>query len=108
MAGLPNRVRVTEPHPTAWPDELPGGSQVPPEGSRDPRPSKEPRPPWTTSPRLSEGEAIRRRSGDGQPQQEQRAAGELQATADRYEREQMGQVFFFLFIAQRPTNILIS
>jgi hypothetical protein len=45
LTSLPNRVRVTEPRPRAWPDELPGGSQVPPEESRDLRSSKEPRPP---------------------------------------------------------------
>jgi hypothetical protein len=68
------------------------GSRVPPEGSRDPRPSREPRPPWTASPRQSEGEATRRRSGNGRPQQRQRAAGEQQAAAGRCEREQMGRV----------------
>jgi hypothetical protein len=47
------------------------------------RPSREPRPPWTAS---------LRRSGDGRPQQKQRAAGEQQAAVGRCEREQMGRV----------------
>ncbi len=90
--GLSHRVRVTGSCPAAWPDEPPGGSRVPPEGSIDPRPSREPRPPWTASPRRSKGEATRRRSGNGRPQQQQRAAGKQQTAAGRCEREQMGQV----------------
>ncbi len=90
--GLSHKVRVTGSRPAEWPDEPPGGSQVPPEGSRDPRPGREPRPPWTASPRRSEGEATRRRSGNGRPQQQQRAAGEQQTAAGRCEHEQIGRV----------------
>jgi hypothetical protein len=53
------------PSQAAWPDQPPGGSRVPPEGPRDQRPGREPRPPWTASPKRSEGEATRRRSGNG-------------------------------------------
>jgi hypothetical protein len=69
LIGLSHRVRVTGPRPGAWPEELPDGSRVPPEGSRDLRSSKEPRPPWTASQRRSEGEATCRWSGGGRPQQ---------------------------------------
>jgi hypothetical protein len=90
--GLSHKVRITGPCPAAWHDEPPGGSQVPPEGSRDPRPGREPRPPWTASPRWSEGEATRRRSGNGRTQQQRGAARKQQTAAGRCEHEQMGRV----------------
>jgi hypothetical protein len=90
--GLSHKVRVTGLRPAAWHDEPPGGSRVPPEGSRDPRPSRETRPPWTASPRQSKGEATCTQSSDGRPQQQQRAAGEQQMAVGRCEREQMGRV----------------
>jgi hypothetical protein len=65
QTGLSHRVRVTGPRPAEWPDELSGGSGVPPEGSWDLRPGRELRPPWTASPRRSEREATHRRSGNG-------------------------------------------
>jgi hypothetical protein len=40
----------------------------------------------------SEGEATRRRSGNGRPQQQQRAAGKQQTSAGGCERERIGQV----------------
>jgi hypothetical protein len=40
----------------------------------------------------SEGEATRRRSGNGRPQQQQRAAGKQQTAAGGCERERIGQV----------------
>jgi hypothetical protein len=92
LSGISLRGRVTGTCPSAWPDESPGGSRVPPKGSRDPRSSKEPRPLWAASSRWSEGEATCGRSSDGRPQQEQRVAGEHQTAAGRCEREQMGQV----------------
>jgi hypothetical protein len=51
LTGPSHRVRITRPRPAAWPDEPPGGSRVPPEGSRDQRPSRELRPPCIASPR---------------------------------------------------------
>ncbi len=40
----------------------------------------------------SEGEAARRRSGDGHPQQQQRAAGKQRMAAGRCEREQITRI----------------
>ncbi len=40
----------------------------------------------------SEGEATRRRSGSGRPQQQQRAAGKQRTTASRCKREQIARV----------------
>ncbi|MFN9980813.1 MAG: hypothetical protein ACK53Y_12890, partial [bacterium] len=40
----------------------------------------------------SEGEAARRRSGCGRPQQQQKAAGKQQMAAGRCEREQIAQI----------------